>query len=71
MKTAFERYIAANNALAACYQATSFETYQKLSHSEQGNLCKSERDAVTAFLNSNQVTFANIIKERIQSAGHQ
>ena len=72
MKTAYERYIEANNALAACYSATSADQWKALSSSQQENLCKAERDAVTSFLNSNQVTFANIIKERLQATGvHQ
>jgi hypothetical protein len=71
MKTAFERYIEANNALAKCYQGTSVDQWKALSASQQEGLCKAERDAVTGFLASNQVTFANIIKERLQAAGHQ
>ncbi len=71
MKTAFERYIEANNALAKCYQATSLDQWKALSHAQQESLCKAERDNVTSFLNNNQVTFANIIKERLQAAGHQ
>ena len=71
MKTAFERYIEANNALAACYQGTSLDQWKQLNASQQENLCKAERDAVTSFLASNQVTFANIIRERLQATGHQ
>ena len=72
MKTAYERYIEANNNLAKCYGATSADQWKQLSASQQEGLCKAERDAVTSFLNSNQVNFANIIKERLQATGaHQ
>ena len=53
MKTAFERYIEANNALAKCYQGTSIDQWKALSAAQQESLCKNERDAVTSFLNSN------------------
>ena len=72
MKTAYERYIEANNNLAKCYGATSADQWKQLSAAQQEGLCKTERDAVANFLSSNQVSFANIIKERLQAAGaHQ
>lgn len=71
MKTAFERYIEANNALTKCYQAVSFDTYKALAAPQQNELCKAERDAVQGFLKSNQVAFANLLQERLAAAGHK
>ena len=71
MKTAFERYIEANNALAQCYQGTSVDQWKQLSASQQQSLCKAEKNTVVEFLNANQVSFANIIKERLQATAHQ
>lgn len=70
MKTAFERYIEANNALSKCFEAVPLEQYNGLSASQQESLCKAEKQAVLNFLTTNQVGFANLIKERLQSAGH-
>ena len=69
MKTTFERFIEANNALSQCYQATPVDKWRQLSATEQSSLCLAERNAVNGFLSSNQVTFANIIKERLELAG--
>ncbi len=70
MKTAFERYIEANNALSKCFEAVSVDQYNKLSAAQQEGLCKAEKQAVTSFLTTNQVGFANLVKERLQHAGH-
>ena len=69
-KTAYERYIEANNNLAKCFQAVSVSQYQSFSAQQKNELCAAERDAVRSFLASNQVGFANLIKERLESAGH-
>jgi len=70
MKTAFERYIEANNTLTKCYEGVSFDTYKALAAPQQAEICKTERDTVQGFLKSNQIAFANIIQERLASAGH-
>ncbi len=71
MKTTFERYIDANNALVKCYQAVSFDKYQGLSASDKDALCLTERESVRSFLVSNQVGFANLLKERLAAAGQK
>ena len=43
MKTTFETFIEANNALAKCYQATPVDKWRQLSASEQSSLCQAER----------------------------
>ena len=70
MKTTFERYIEANNALSKCYQATPVDKWRQLSATEQNSLCLAERESVNGFLVNNQVGFANIIKERLENAGN-
>ncbi len=71
MKTAFERYIEANNALAKCFGAVSVDTYKSWSAAQQADLCKAEKETVRGFLTSNQVGIANLIQERLASAGHK
>lgn len=71
MKTTFEQYINANNSLAKCFEAVPFETYKGYTQAQKDGLCKSERQAVSDFLNSGKLGFANLIKERLESAGHQ
>jgi len=71
MKTTFEQFITANNALTKCFEAVPFETYQGYSQAQKDGLCKAERQAVSDFLSSGKIGFANLIKERLESAGHQ
>jgi hypothetical protein len=71
MKTAFEKFIEANNALQKCYAATPVDKWRALSASEQGALCQDERESVRGFLVNNQVGFANLLKERLEAAGHK
>jgi hypothetical protein len=71
MKTTYERFIEANNALSKCYEGISADNWSKFSQSEQAAACKVEREAVSSFLVNNQVTFTNLIKERLQVAGHK
>jgi hypothetical protein len=71
MKTAFERFIEANNALSKCYEATPVDKWRQLSHVEQDGLCQAEKVAVQSFLSSNQVNFSHIIKERLAATSHK
>ena len=71
MKTAFEKFIEANNALQKCYAATPVDKWRALSAAEQNSLCQAEKDTVRGFLVNNQVGFANLLKERLESAGHK
>ena len=69
MKTTFESFIEANNALTKCYHATPVDKWRQLSASEQSSLCRAERETVSGFLTTNQVGFANLIKERLELTG--
>lgn len=71
MKTAFEKWIEANNALQKCFEGVNAERFNALSHKDQDALCHDEREAVKSFLTNNQITFASILKERLASAGHK
>lgn len=71
MKTAFERYIEANNNLSKCYEAVPFDKWSGFSAQQKEDLCRAERETVRSFLTTNQVGFANLIKERLEAAGHQ
>ena len=70
MKTTFEKYIEANHALVKCYEGLPLAKWSALSAAQKEDVCKVEREAVRGFLVSNQVAFANLIKERLEHAGH-
>ena len=71
MKTAFERFIEANNALSKCYEATPVDKWRQLSHADQDALCHAEKVAVQSFFQNNQVGFSNLIKERLAATSHK
>lgn len=70
MKTTYEKFIEANNKLVKCFEAVSVERFQKLSHPEQDTLCHSERESVKAFLVKNEVSIANLVRERLEAGSH-
>jgi hypothetical protein len=63
----YERFIAANNALFACYDAVPVESYNSMSSQEQTDLCKNEQQAVRDFLKNDSVHFRELIKARLAS----
>ena len=65
MKTTYERWLEANSRLTKCFDSVSNEQYNALSQNEQNQLCHNERQEVTNFLTTNQITFANLLKERL------
>jgi hypothetical protein len=71
MKTTLEMFIEANLALTKCYEAVPLEKYNGFSAAQKADLCRSEREAVSGFLNSGKIGMANLIKERLASAGQQ
>ncbi|CDW91674.1 UNKNOWN [Stylonychia lemnae] len=70
MKTAYERWIEANHNLNKCFESVSNDQYSTLSKLEQDSLCHSERQEVANFLTTNQITFANLLKERLEIVNH-
>ena len=52
MKTIYEKWIAANESLAKCYEQVPYEQYQSLSLQERETLCLEEKRSVQAYLNS-------------------
>ncbi len=71
MKTSYQQFIEANNNLTKCFESVSFEQYSAYSQAQKDGLCKAERQAVSSFLSGGQIGFANLIKERLEAAGHQ
>ena len=67
MKTTYERFIEANHRLIQCFEGIPVDRYNSMSVDEQNGLCQRERDTVAGFLTNNQVGFANILKERLES----
>ena len=71
MKTSFEKFIEANANLSKCFEAVPFDKYSTFTAEQKNTLCRTESDAVRAFLNNGQVGFANMIKERLEAAAHK
>eukprot|EP00347_Sterkiella_histriomuscorum_P000828 403374361 len=67
MKTAYERFIEANDKLFKCYESVNHEQWKSLSQAEQGLLCHTEKEQVQQFLTNNSLGFANLLKDRIDS----
>ena len=65
MKTTYERFIEANNKLFKCFESVPQDKWSKMSSEEQSSLCHTEKEAVSQFLSTNQVAFANLLKERL------
>ncbi len=57
MTSAYEKFIAANYALMACYEKVSTEQFNAMSQNDQDNLCKSEQSAVRHFLSDESINF--------------
>jgi hypothetical protein len=71
MSSVYERWIGANNALMACYEANSVETFNALSVKDQDNLCASEQKTVAAFLKDDSVNFKSILQARLAAMEQQ
>ena len=67
MSSVYEKFISANHALFACFEAVPNDKFQALSASEQDAVCKSEKEAVAEILKSDQVHFRELIKARLAS----
>jgi hypothetical protein len=65
MNTTYERFVQANQKLIKCFDAVPADKYNKLSSDEQGALCSSEKKVVQTFLASNELSFSNLLRERI------
>jgi len=65
MSTVYGKFIAANHALFACQQAITVEQWNELDSKAQSEVCKSEAQAVAAFLKNDSVSFKNLIHEKL------
>jgi len=71
MSSRYAQFIAANNALFACMEATSNEQYAAMAATDQQDVCKDEHAAVANFLKNDDVSFANLIEARIANLNAQ
>lgn len=67
MSSVYEKWISANHALFACYEAVPVEQYTAMPAAEQNNVCKSEQSAVAAFLKDDSINFKHLIQARLAS----
>ena len=66
MESTLETFIGANQKLMDCYAKVPVEDYKKLSPVDQDLLCINEQTQVKTILESGQMDFKNILKERIE-----
>ena len=71
MKTTYERFLEANEKLFKCFEAVPIDRYNKMAVADQDAICSTEREAVAQFLVNNQVSFRNLITERLESTKPQ
>jgi TRAP-type C4-dicarboxylate transport system substrate-binding protein len=50
MSSAYEKFITANHALFACYEAVSNDVFQAMPKHDQDAVCATEKTAVSAML---------------------
>ena len=71
MSSVYAKFIAANEALFKCMEATSADQYNAMSAADQANVCKSEASEVASYLQNNSVNFRSLLNERIDSLAKQ
>lgn len=67
----YEKFIAANHKLFACYDAINVDEWKALNAKDQSAVCHQEREAVRAFLKDDSVHFRQLIKTRLDSMASQ
>ena len=65
MSSTYAKFIAANDALFKCMEATSADAFNGMSQGAQADLCKAEASAVAGFLQNDQVAFRSLLAERL------
>lgn len=71
MSSVYERFITANHALFACYEATPLEAFEAMNKKEQDSLCQSEQKAVAQFMKEDSINFKSLIHARLASMEQQ
>ena len=65
MPNSYVTWIQANDALAKCMSAQKVEAFNAMAAGEQDGVCRAEATAVKGLLNSDAVSFRNLLAERI------
>lgn len=67
MSTNYEQFMKANDSMMACFKAVPAEEFSAMSLNDQQNVCKNEAAAVKGFLANGQISFSQILGERINA----
>ena len=67
MQSAYERFIAANEALTKCWDGVSVKDYLAMDSKTQAATCCNEQKAVADMLKADQVHFRSLIDARISA----
>jgi len=71
MSSRYAQFIAANNALFACMEGTSAESYKAMTPCAQAEVCKAETATVQDFLKNDDCSFRNLLASRIENMSTQ
>ena len=63
-KPVFQKFIEANEALLDCYGKIGEDTMKNMNQSQLDTQCSSERESIRRILNSNEMTFTTVVKDR-------
>ena len=71
MPNSYLNFMQANEALSKCMAAQDVAAYQAMNAADQGKVCTSEASAVKSVLESDNVSFRNLLAERIAAVNAQ
>ena len=71
MPNSYLSFMQANDALAKCMAAQDAAAYQAMNVADQSKVCATEASAVKSLLESDSVSFRNLLNERIAAVKTQ
>jgi hypothetical protein len=71
MSTNYEKFIAANHALLNCMAQVPADEFKAMSAADQGKVCFTEATAVREHLETGNLSFGSLLKERMASLNAQ
>jgi hypothetical protein len=60
-----DKFISLHEKISQCYKRINYQKYYFLSDEDREKVCKKEREDFVLYLNSDDVSFENMVKEKI------
>lgn len=61
-----DHFIELHDKVFNCYRKISWKAYQNLSDDDKEYICKKERDALVAYVDSDSLNHENVLNEKIK-----